>query len=265
MPGRYGFPKGKRDAGESEFEAAWREFGEETGIVLSTGIAVRYLEGSRELKGAGVKKIAAFVASSTDGSEAYISSNLIESGFRRGQPENSGGKWMTVSEAEGCIHKNQAKLLALYASHLRRHEPSPSQQGGAKGAEASPPTQRGEAQRASRASTSTSPQDHSQAEPGSFGDLLVCLVPGPSMPPTRRNVLSRKLAQAGAAVAPPAALPCSDGERVLVIVSSAAEGAAQICTAARAEGTLHTCVRAMRTGVPSYEASCRVYSSGGRG
>ena len=73
-----------------------------------------YLVGSRNVSGNGTKKIAAFIGHSSDGSEVYICSNLIESGFRMGQPENSDGKWFTLDEAGHVIHKNQQKLLTLY-------------------------------------------------------------------------------------------------------------------------------------------------------
>lgn len=147
----WGIPKGGVEVGETLEDAARREFLEETGISLKIcrgcqnegntravngvvgmnskcdcaiddcePIVLTYLSGS----GGGIKrgkKIHAFVCNG-HGEEVYISSNLIDKGFRKGLPENSGGRYVSVEEAlnggpsgSGVVHKNQRKLIELYA------------------------------------------------------------------------------------------------------------------------------------------------------
>ena len=93
--------------------AARREFREETGIEIFGPL--QYLKGSGELKGG--KKIHAFVYKGK-GTEKFISSNLITSSFRFGQPENIGGRYFPLEDALEVVHKNQRKLLDLYAQSL---------------------------------------------------------------------------------------------------------------------------------------------------
>jgi len=109
----YGIPKGHVEEGETLQEAARREFREETGMEVTSDLS--YLEGSGQIKGG--KKIHAFVCEG-DGSEKFISSNLITSRFRFGQPENSGGRYVSYDEAGKLVHKNQKKLLDLYIASL---------------------------------------------------------------------------------------------------------------------------------------------------
>ena len=111
----YGIPKGQVEEGESLEVAARREFLEETGIAIDSPI--EYLPGSGDINGG--KKIHAFV-SKGDGSERFISSNLITSRFRFGLPENAGGRYFSVQDAAGVVHKNQQKLLSLYVESLSR-------------------------------------------------------------------------------------------------------------------------------------------------
>lgn len=89
---------------------ARREFKEETGIDVST-IPLKYLEGSGEIKNG--KKIHAFIGDG-NGTEQYVSSNLITKGFRAGEPENSGGRYFTIKEALKVVHKNQLSLIKMY-------------------------------------------------------------------------------------------------------------------------------------------------------
>ena len=141
----WGIPKGGVEAGESLETAARREFLEETGISLlscttcqeeennltiigtnsscdctkgRSAATMTYLEGSGNSIRGG-KKIHAFVCNG-NGEEVFISSNLIDKGFRKGQPENSGGRYMSIDEAlhreGGVVHKNQRKLIELYES-----------------------------------------------------------------------------------------------------------------------------------------------------
>ena len=73
-----------------------------------------------------------------NGDEKYISSNLIDSGFRKGLPENADGKvratyflflqklldiidfiqnlqqYLAYADAQQLVHKNQEKLLHLF-------------------------------------------------------------------------------------------------------------------------------------------------------
>lgn len=133
---------------ESAEDAARREFLEETGIVLkscasccSSGkldiftnsncscevgndqpISLKFLEGS----GADIKngkKIHAFVCNG-HGEEVFVGSNVIEDGFRKGQPENSNGRYISIKEAlherGGVVHKNQRRLIEIYASQLKK-------------------------------------------------------------------------------------------------------------------------------------------------
>ena len=86
----YGIPKGAIDENETEIQAAWREMYEETGIELeltnlndeknvdqnNNKAYIIYLKGSRDVKGKGAKKIAAFIVNSIDGNENYICSNV---------------------------------------------------------------------------------------------------------------------------------------------------------------------------------------------
>lgn len=107
----YGIPKGQVEEGETLEQAARREFHEETGMQLPTSFVLEYLKGSGDIKGG--KKIHTFMHEG-DGTEKFISSNLITSSFRFGQPENSGGRYLTLEEASLLVHKNQKKLLDLY-------------------------------------------------------------------------------------------------------------------------------------------------------
>lgn len=106
----YGIPKGLIELDETAEEAARREFHEETGIDVSS-IPLEYLKGSADIKGG--KIIYAFMGTG-NGTEKYISSNIITDGFRAGKPENSGGGYFTIEEASRVVHKNQLKLLELY-------------------------------------------------------------------------------------------------------------------------------------------------------
>ena len=90
-----------------------REFKEETGLPIDGDIT--YLEGSGDIKGG--KPIHAFLYAGK-GTEKFISSNLITTPFRFGLPENSGGRYFPVAEAQRVIHKNQQKLLDLYIASL---------------------------------------------------------------------------------------------------------------------------------------------------
>jgi 8-oxo-dGTP pyrophosphatase MutT (NUDIX family) len=110
----YGIPKGYVEGGETTEEAARREFSEETGIDVSS-IPLVYLEGSSSIKGG--KKINAFIGIG-DGTETFVSCNLITEGFRAGKPENSGGRYFSLAEASTVIHKNQANLLQLFKEHF---------------------------------------------------------------------------------------------------------------------------------------------------
>ena len=74
-----------------------------------------YLEGSGDVKTG--KKIHAFIYEG-DGTEKYISSNIIEDGYRKGLPENQGGRYFDVEEALTVVHKNQLSLLELYVDTL---------------------------------------------------------------------------------------------------------------------------------------------------
>jgi 8-oxo-dGTP pyrophosphatase MutT (NUDIX family) len=108
----WGIPKGGVEPGESLETAARREFIEETGITLDPARPLKFLRGSGDAIKGG-KKIHAFLYEG-EGSEVYLGSNIIESGFRAGQPENCAGRFMTIEEAKRCVHKNQLKLIELY-------------------------------------------------------------------------------------------------------------------------------------------------------
>lgn len=108
----WGIPKGGAEAGEALEAAARREFEEETGIALDPTKPLTFLRGSGDAIKGG-KKIHAFLCEG-DGTEVYVGSNLIESGFRAGQPENCAGRYMTIDEAKRRVHKNQLKLIELY-------------------------------------------------------------------------------------------------------------------------------------------------------
>ena len=86
-----GIPKGLVEDQEDCESAARREFIEETGIILPMNTKLEYLPGSAVLQGKGVKKIAAYMLEG-NGDEKFISSNLIDTGFRKGLPENADGK-----------------------------------------------------------------------------------------------------------------------------------------------------------------------------
>lgn len=73
------------------------------------------LPGSASIKGG--KKIHAFIGNG-NGTEEFISCNLILEGFRAGLPENSGGRYFSLDEATGVVHKNQAKLLQLFKDNI---------------------------------------------------------------------------------------------------------------------------------------------------
>jgi hypothetical protein len=77
---------------------------------------LKYLEGSGTIKGG--KKIHAYMCAG-DGTEVYIGSNLITSDFRKGLPENCAGRYMTLEQALSGVHKNQRKLIELYASSTK--------------------------------------------------------------------------------------------------------------------------------------------------
>ncbi len=100
--------------GETLEEAARREFYEETGIAPDRITELTYLDGCTAVKG---KKIHTFICEG-DGTEQYVKSNLIESGFRAGQPENSAGRYLTLDEAGRLVHKNQKQLFELYLRHV---------------------------------------------------------------------------------------------------------------------------------------------------
>ncbi len=72
------------------------------------------MEESGEIKGKGQKTVHTFIYEGT-GEEIYITSNVIESGFRRGMTENCEGRYIEIEEALRLIHKNQQTLLNLYA------------------------------------------------------------------------------------------------------------------------------------------------------
>lgn len=126
----YGIPKGAIDDNETEIQCAWREMYEETGIELKIPDetkdqkVINYLQGSRDVKGKGTKKIAAFIFNG-NGEEKYICSNIIELGYNKGKPENSTGRYFTLDEAEKVIHKNQMQLLELYRKYyqdIKKHD-----------------------------------------------------------------------------------------------------------------------------------------------
>ena len=78
-----------------------------------------FLEGSGgSLKGSGVKKIHAFLYQGK-GTEQYVTSNIIESGFRKGQPENQTGRYIDLKEVENLVHKNQKALFQLYRQYIQ--------------------------------------------------------------------------------------------------------------------------------------------------
>jgi 8-oxo-dGTP pyrophosphatase MutT (NUDIX family) len=103
-------------ADESLREGALREFQEETGISLPPGALLEYVEESGRIHGNGQKTVHAFLYEGT-GEERYRGSNLIESGFRKGQQENCDGRYLEIEEAERLIHRNQRELLRLYAEN----------------------------------------------------------------------------------------------------------------------------------------------------
>lgn len=107
----WGIPKGGVESGESLLQAAIREFEEETGIEVSNPNKLQYLEGSGDIQNG--KPIHAFIMQG-DGTESFVSSNIIETGFRKGLPENQEGQWFTLDEALTKCHKNQLALLHLY-------------------------------------------------------------------------------------------------------------------------------------------------------
>lgn len=111
----WGIPKGGVEPGESLIQAAIREFEEETGIEVKAPKELQYLEGSGDIRNG--KPINAFIMQG-DGTERFVSSNLIASGFRRGLPENQEGQWFTLDAAITKCHKNQLALLRLYSEWL---------------------------------------------------------------------------------------------------------------------------------------------------
>jgi hypothetical protein len=81
-------------------------------------ISLAHLPGSGDSIRGG-KKIYAFVCSG-HGGETFTSCNLIDRGFRKGLPENSAGRYVSVEEAlyrdGGVVHKNQRKLIEAYVA-----------------------------------------------------------------------------------------------------------------------------------------------------
>ena len=107
------------EQGETPEEAARREFEEETGLRLPVG-PLQYLPGSGSLRG-DCKAVHTYLADG-HGTEVYVSSNPICSGFRKGLPENSGGRYFSLTEALRVCHKNQVRLLELYRAHFLLEE-----------------------------------------------------------------------------------------------------------------------------------------------
>jgi 8-oxo-dGTP pyrophosphatase MutT (NUDIX family) len=111
----WGIPKGGVEQGEDIKQAAIREFEEETGLTIDHPDRLVYLQGSGDVKQG--KKINAFIYEG-DGTEKYISSNIIADGYRKGLPENQDGRYFDIEEAAKVVHKNQISLLELYVDSL---------------------------------------------------------------------------------------------------------------------------------------------------
>lgn len=93
--GHWGFPKGRKEAGETDLEAAKRELSEETGLDLVKILCENPLIENRS-DGKVVTYFLAEVGAETTLQEAEVLD----------------GKWVTLSELEGCITFEEGKKLA---------------------------------------------------------------------------------------------------------------------------------------------------------
>jgi len=107
----YGIPKGRIDEGEESKSAAIREFNEETGILLTEA----YLDDNPfcivKTKFKDTVKFVNVYKYIGEGTEKFISCNLITEGVHKGQPENIEGKWFTYSEALENIYNYQRPII----------------------------------------------------------------------------------------------------------------------------------------------------------
>ena len=101
----WGIPKGKVEEGETNLEAAKREFIEETGINIPKEEIIDL--GKQKVN----RKILHIFAIKGTGKEKFINSNLITTGPLAGKPENIAGEWFKISDAINIIHKGQDIFL----------------------------------------------------------------------------------------------------------------------------------------------------------
>lgn len=107
----YGIPKGRIDENEDSKTAAIREFNEETGILLNES----YLEDKPfcivKTKFKDTVKFVNVYKYVGEGTETFISCNLITEGANKGMPENIDGKWFSYKEALENIYIYQRPLI----------------------------------------------------------------------------------------------------------------------------------------------------------
>lgn len=107
----YGIPKGRIDENEDSKVAAIREFNEETGILLNES----YLEDKPfcvvKTKFKDTVKFVDVYKYVGEGTETFISCNLITEGTNKGKPENIDGKWFSYKEALENIYIYQRPII----------------------------------------------------------------------------------------------------------------------------------------------------------
>lgn len=118
---KWGIPKGKRDEGEDTFEAACREFEEETGLVLPEGLGYTFI-GSVKTKG-NKKTVYAWAFMNPFGKKVKVIPERIStftmehpngSGIINEYPEIDKGKFFSVEKAPSKMHKYQVPLIGCF-------------------------------------------------------------------------------------------------------------------------------------------------------
>ncbi len=105
--GAWSIPKGIKNDGEKNIEAAIREFSEETNLVIDS--EVQYLASKKVSK----KKLVIMYMAYYDEPIANFKSNTFEKEWPKGSgnvcifPEMDQIKWFTIKDAKRYIHKSQ--------------------------------------------------------------------------------------------------------------------------------------------------------------
>jgi predicted NUDIX family NTP pyrophosphohydrolase len=127
--GAWSIIKGEYDEQEAAFDAAKREFKEETSHDAPEG---EYLE-IGAIKSKAGKTITAWAVEADFDAET-IKSNTFEmewpprSGNKQKFPENDRAEWFTLDEATGKINKSQTEFIGRLADLLNIKKPEPKQQ-----------------------------------------------------------------------------------------------------------------------------------------